>query len=128
MSIESEATKFKTLFKQHLNGAKTAQIRYVSCKAVDWDNRIMEATDEDGLEYYHIACGLGAVVMKPAVGSDCVIAIMEDEESVAVLLQADEVEEILFRNGENGGLTITPKLVEELEKTNDLLEALIQVL
>ncbi|KAA6307334.1 hypothetical protein EZS27_040999, partial [termite gut metagenome] len=66
--------------------------------------------------------------MKPVVGSDCIIAIMEDEESVAVLMQADEVEEILFRNGENGGLTITPKLVEELEKTNDLLEALIQVL
>ena len=39
-----------------------------------------------------------------------------------------EVESIVIDGGENGGLTITPKLVDELGKTNSLLQAFITVI
>ena len=39
-----------------------------------------------------------------------------------------EVESIVFDGGVNGGLTITPKLVQELNKNNTLLQAIITIL
>ena len=114
MSVESESNEFLTLFKQHLNGVKIAQIRIVVCQSVDWDNRTMTAVDEDDLPYYNVALGLNAVMIRPAIGSACIITILDNEDSVAWLIHADEAEEIVFREGNNGGLINISELTEKL--------------
>ena len=129
MSLQTEADEFMMLFKRHLNGSMQAQIRWVTCKSVDWDKKTMEAEGmSDELAYYDVALGFGSVDIKPALESDCLIAILEGQESVAFLIYAVEAELMEFNGGDNGGLAITPKLVTELDKTNSLLQSIITVL
>lgn len=129
MSVETEANEFAVLFKRHLNGKMRATIRWATCTSVDWDAKTMDCVGvSDDLEYFDVALGFGSVDTKPAVNSDCLIAILEGDESVAFLLYANEVELLQFNGGENGGLTITPELVEQLNKTNELLQAVIAVI
>lgn len=128
MSVESLANDFIVLFKRHLNGNSKAQIRMVVCQSVDWENRTMTAVDENALPYYNVALGLGAVMIKPTQGSECIISILDGEDSVAWLIHADEADEIVFRDGNNGGLTNTPELAEGLKKNNEILNAILSVI
>ena len=129
MSMETEAGEFVSLFKRHLNGKMSATIRWATCKLVDWDAKTMDCIGvSDELEYFDVSLGFGSVDTKPAVDSDCLIAILEGNESVAFLIYANEVELLQFNGGENGGLTITPELVTQLNKTNELLQAIMAVI
>lgn len=129
MSVETEANEFVSLFKRHLNGKMRATIRWAICKSVDWDAKTMDCVGvSDDLEYYDVALGFGSTDTKPALESDCLIAILEGNESVAFLLYANEVDLVQFNGGENGGLTITPELVNQLNKTNELLQAIMTVI
>jgi hypothetical protein len=112
--MERDADEYLRLFKRHLNGSARAQIKGVVCKSVDWEGRTFEAVDENDLPYHHIACGLGALMVKPAVGSDCIIAIIDGESSVAWLLCTDEADEMVFRDGKNGGLINIDDLVMKI--------------
>lgn len=128
MTLKSELDKFGQLFKQHLNGSVKASLRWVTAKVVDWDAQMMTATDSDELEYFDVLLGVGTMAIKPVLNTDCLIAIVEGDEATAFLLYADEAELIQFNGGENGGLTITPTLKENLDKNNDILEALLNVI
>jgi len=129
MSLQTEADEFALLFKRHLNGSMQAQIRWVTCQSVDWDAKTMIAVGiSDDLEYYDISLGFGSLIVKPTLNTDCLIAILEGQESVTWLLHASEVDAMVFNGGENGGLTITPELKTQLDKTNELLQAVITVL
>jgi len=129
MGLETEADEFMMLFKRHLNGSMQAQIRWVTCKSVDWDAKTMEAEGmSDESTYYDVALGFGSCDVKPVVESDCIIGILEGQESVAWLIYASETELVEFNGGENGGLTNTPELKTQLEKTNAMLQAIITVL
>ncbi len=129
MSLETAANEFMMLFKRHLNGSMQAQIRWVTCQSVDWDAKTMVAVGvSDDLEYYDVALGFGSVDTKPVENTDCLIAILEGQESVAFLIYAVETELMEFNGGSNGGLTNTPELKTQLDKTNELLQAIITVL
>lgn len=128
-NLQTAADEFLLLFKRHLNGKIKATMRWVECTSVNWDEKTMDCIGTgDDLAYYDVALGFGSVDTKPTVGSDCLVAILEGNESVAFLMYANEVELIEFNGGENGGLTITPALVRELNKTNELLQAILGVL
>ena len=117
------------LFKRHLSSNSQAQIRWVTCKSVDWDAKTMEAEGmSDELAYYDVALGFGSCNTKPVVETDCIIGILEGQESVAWLIYASETELVEFNGGENGGLTNTPELKTQLDKTNAVLQAIITVL
>lgn len=128
MTLKSELDQFGQLFKRHLNDSMKATLRWVECTAVDWDAQTMTATDSDDLEYFDVLLGVGTVVVKPVLNTDCLIAIVEGDEATAFLLYADEAELTQFNGGKNGGLAITPKLAEELEKNNAILQALMDVI
>lgn len=128
MTLKSELDKFGQLFKQHLNGSIKASLRWVTATAVNWDEQTMTATDSDDLEYFDVLLGVGTSLVKPVVNTDCLIAIVESDEATAFLLYADEAELIQFNGGSNGGLTITPTLVENLNKNNAILEAILNVI
>jgi hypothetical protein len=88
----------------------------------------MTATDADGLAFNGVLLGIGAVAVKPKQGTDCLISIVEGDEASTILIYAHEADLILYNGGDNGGLVITPKLVEELDRTNELLTALINTI
>jgi len=129
MGLETAADEFMMLFKRHLSSNSQAQIRWVTCKSVDWDAKTMEAEGmSDELAYYDVALGFGSCNTKPVVETDCIIGILEGQESVAWLIYASETELVEFNGGENGGLTNTPELKTQLDKTNAVLQAIITVL
>ena len=129
MSVETEADEFMLLFKRHLNGNTQAQIRWVTCKSVDWDAKTMEAEGmSDELAYYDVALGFGSCDVKPVVESDCIIGILEGQESVSWLIYASETELVEFNGGENGGLTNTPELKTQLDKLTKRVDDVISAI
>lgn len=130
MTLKAELDRFGQLFKQHLNGSMKASLRWVEATEIDWETQTMTAVDGDGLEFFNVLLGVGMTAVKPVVGTDCLIAIVEGDESTAFLLFADEAELIQFNGGENGGLIkITPtiawmqKVSADLQTLKTLLQA-----
>lgn len=128
MSLKSELDIFGELFKQCLSGEVKATLRWVSCEAVNWEDKTMTASDADGLEYFDVLLGVSTATVKPVKGTDCLVAIVENDDATAFLLFADEAELIEWNGGENGGLTITPKLVDELGKLTARVDGIIDAI
>ncbi len=123
MSLKGELDTFGQLFKQHLNGTMKATMRWVTCTAVDWEAQTMTATDGDGLGFFDVLLGVGTTAVKPVVGCDCLIAIIEGDEATAMLFYADEIEQVYLKSGET--LLIISSEGCRLEKgTEDLLSIL----
>jgi hypothetical protein len=69
------------------------------------------------------------MLITPKVGSYVLVTDLSGGKlNDLAVLQFSEIEKITINGGTLGGLTNTPKLVEELDKTNDLLEAIINVI
>ena len=69
----------------------------------------------------------------PSVGSLVIVTFISPQESfISAWTEIDTVVakqgQWTFNEGENGGLTITPELQTQLDKTNALLEGLINVI
>lgn len=127
MSVETVADEFMMLFKRHLNSNSQAQLRWVTCKSVDWDAKTMEAEGmSDELAYYDVALGFGSCDVKPVVESDCIIGILEGQESVAWLIYASETELVEFNGGENGGHVKVKELTEKLNALKETVNDLVQ--
>lgn len=124
MSLKAELDKFGQLFKHHLNGSMKATLRWVEATEIDWDAQTMTAVDGDGLEFFNVLLGVGMMAVKPVVGTDCLIAIVEGDEATAFLLFADEAELIEFNGGENGGLVKISPTIAWMQKVNSDLQTL----
>jgi hypothetical protein len=73
------------------------QLVWATVKEVDWDDKTMVATDLiDGLDYYNVLLGLGAVQQKPKVGSKCLLGVLGNKASATFLVEAENVEETVF--------------------------------
>jgi hypothetical protein len=83
---------------------------------------------ESELEISGVRCQVAigsnsGVYIKPQVGSKVLVI----EKEIPFICLYSDVELIELGGSDNGGLCITPTLKEELDKTNDLLQALISV-
>lgn len=126
---EETLNEFKMLFKQHLNNNKQAQIKLALCKNVNWDERTMTAVGiNDNLEYYDVWLGLGAISVKPKVNTECLIGIVEGQDNVSFLIDASEVEEIIYNGGELGGLCNVPELRKQLKKLTARVDGIVDAL
>ena len=67
------------------------------------------------------------IVITPVSGSSVIVSRIGDSDEMFVEMFS-EVESIVMDGGENGGLTITPELVKQLNNTNNLLQAIITIL
>ncbi|MCI2229588.1 hypothetical protein MC378_10450 [Polaribacter sp. MSW13] len=75
------------------------QLVWAKVKSVNWENKTMVATDIiDGLEYYDVLLGLGAVQQKPKVGTKCLLGILGNQASATFLVEAEAVEEIICKS------------------------------
>lgn len=125
----SEIDKLAKSIMERTNGARQAQIRFAECVSVDWDNKTMTAVGTgDDVEYLDVTLGYGFMDVKPKKGAVCLIGIIEGQEVVSFLIDAEEVElmeshadSIVFNEGKNGGLPISPELTSRLNTLeNDL--------
>ena len=127
--METAADEFMLLFKRHLNGNMQAQIRMVTCKSVDWEARTMEAEGmSDELAYYDVALGFGSCDVKPAIDSDCIVGILEGNDSVSWLIYASETDLVEYNGGDNGGLTNTLELKTQLDKMTRRVDSIISAI
>lgn len=105
------------------------QTCWVTAKTVNWTEKTMTAVGQtDGLEFYEVSLGLGAFCRRPKVGSICLIGLVENQDAAAFLLDAEEVEEFSFHGGELGGLVKAIELKAQLDKSNAVLQSIMQVL
>ena len=128
MSLVDELDQFNQLFKHHIKGSIKATLRWVTAEAVDWDNKTMTAHDSDDLPYHDVLLGVGASSVKPKLKTDCLIAIVENDEATAFLLYANEADLQEWNGGINGGLTNTPELKSQLEKLSARVDGVIDAI
>lgn len=100
------------------------------------DKDYIAVKDMSGTLYHDVhkraAIGVGndakkGIVITPISGSLVIVSRIGDSDELFVEMFS-EVESVVFDGGENGGLAITPKLVQELNKNNELLQAIVTVL
>jgi hypothetical protein len=73
---------------------------WATVESVDWDSKQMTATSIiDGLAYYKVPLGFGNLYRRPAVGSKVLLGILEKQESAAILVDAETVEELIYKSG-----------------------------
>lgn len=108
-------------------GARQAQLRWVTVDKVDKENKAMDVTGViDQLEYYDVQLGMGALCIYPKPGTTCLVGIIEGQETDAFLISADEVDEIVLNGGTLGGLVKVGELTERLNligKGHQFIEA-----
>lgn len=119
--------QLRNAFERLQGGARQAQLRWVTATTIDKVNLMMDAIGvSDNLEYYGIQTGMGAFDIFPKVGTNCLVGIVEGQETDAFLLSAEAIEEvrikagtsITFNDGKLGGLV----RVEALTKViNDMV-------
>ena len=98
-------------------GARQAQLRWVTVDTVDKDNGTMDVTGViDRLEYYDVQLGMGALCIYPKPGTTCLVGIVEGQETDAFLISANEVDEIVLNGGTLGGLVKVGELTERTER------------
>ncbi|MDR1382216.1 MAG: hypothetical protein LBJ47_12155 [Tannerella sp.] len=131
-----EIEKLVISVKRVADGAKQAQIRFVECVSVDWENRTMSASASgDKAEYLDVALGFGYMDIRPAVGSACLIGVVDGQETAAFLINAEEVDlveiksrKIVYNGGENSGLAKAGELTKKinvLESDLNMLKGLL---
>ena len=84
-------------------GARQAQLRWVTVDKVDKENKAMDVTGViDQLEYYDVQLGMGALCIYPKPGTTCLVGIIEGQETDAFLISGAEWRDI-GRTGKSRG-------------------------
>ena len=102
----AKETELIRLLDERMSGKLRASLVWATVKEVDWDAKTMTVTgNADGLEYYEVLLGIGSFYRRPAVGSTCIIAVLESSRTNALLLDAAAFEEGVYTSG-NAQLSI----------------------
>jgi hypothetical protein len=126
--MTKEAEKLIELLKTL--GKTPVVVEPATVKSVDTDNLtcVVELADETEIPDVRLKAAIDGVkdgmVQIPKVDSTVLVGTIGNKVSVRFVLLFSEVEETLFNNGENGGLINIETLITELNKTNELVNAL----
>lgn len=89
--------EFTRLMKEQGKAAVKPQLVWATVKEVDWDAKTMTATDlVDGLDYFDVLLGIGAVYQKPKVGAKCMLGVLGNKASATFLIEASAIEETIY--------------------------------
>lgn len=72
--------------------------------------------------------GDNGVLIIPKEGSKVLCGLIENNPTDAFIISASEVETITIHGGNNGGLTITPELVTQLDKLSARVDGIMDAL
>lgn len=100
-----------------------AALQWAEVISVNQDEKTMDVKAlSDGLEVYDVQLGTGSVIIYPKPGTMCLIGMIEDQNTDAILISAEKVDkveitastEISFNGGENGGLINIDALTDKI--------------
>lgn len=132
----TELDKLVENLKKTNSSVKQAQLRFVTCESVDWENKTMTAIGvADDVKYEDVTLGFGYMDVQPKKDSVCLIGIIEGNEALSFLINAETVElveitaeKIQFNGGDNKGIVISGKITSEvntiLKRVNSIVSAL----
>ena len=93
----SALDEFIRLQKEQGKSHVKPQIVWAIVKSVDWEKKTMIATDLlDGLDYFKVLLGIGAIYQKPKVGVKCLLGVLGNKAAATFLIEAEEVEETIY--------------------------------
>ena len=72
--------------------------------------------------------GVNVVAIFPKVGSKVLVGIVENNPTDGFVLTTNDIESIIINDGKNGGLTITPELVKQLDKLAARVDGIIDAI
>ena len=132
----SELDKFADIFGRRLEGTKQAQLRFVVCKSVNWNDKTMTATGvSDDVPYEGVQLGFGFVDIKPKEDAVCLIGILEGKEALTFLINAEDVElvevksdNIEINGGKFGGLVKSEVVADKISALEKKVNQLITIL
>lgn len=89
--------EFTRLMKEQGKSAVKPQLVWAKVKEVDWESKTMTATDlVDGLDYFDVLLGIGAVYQKPKLGAKCMLGVLGNKASATFLIEAEAIEETIY--------------------------------
>lgn len=123
--------QLKTCFNRLKNGGKQSQLRWCTVTALNEKEKTIDVTGEsDGLEYFDVSLGLGAMVVYPKLYSECLIGIVEGKETDAFLIAAAEIDsieivsdKIKLNGGGLKGMVMVKELTNVINKMVDTFNA-----
>jgi len=108
---------------------QVAQVVRVNVTSVNKDAGTFTGSVDGEPDYEDIHCGMGSVMVYPAVGSVALIVHVSNTETDSYLLDCEEIEEMVFDGGTNLGMVKVESLVERLNGIegafNDLLNCVL---
>lgn len=122
---------------------ETTPSQVTVCEVVSVDEAALTAEVkeiESEMTIYSVRLNSGKtdkkIVEIPKVGSAVLVGLINNNRQSRFILKCSDIDKlyvdanvsVIFNGGENGGLCITPTLVQELNKTNQLLTAIIGVI
>lgn len=121
--------QLKENIKRMGKGQVPVQTFWAKVESVDWANKTADVKDLSAdLEVFDVLLGLGNDFMKPAVGSNCLCGIINNQDASAFIIYTESVEERWISGNANGGLTITPILQQELAKLTARVDGIINAI
>lgn len=99
---------------------------------VDWPAKTCTVKDlVSDLEVYDVLLSVNGSeydVKKPKDGTTCIIGLLENKETDAFMVWCEEYEEWHLNGDGKGGLVMAPETVDRLNKIEDKLNGLIDIL
>lgn len=136
----SELDKFNDIINIKVAGSRQAQLRFVKCKSVQWDDRGHRTMTAVGLtddtKYLEVMLGFGYTDIKPKQGSVCLIGVVEGQEALTFLINAEEVELVEVKadkieyndKANDSGLAIVPELRRQLDTMTKRIDGIISAI
>ncbi|MCZ2393420.1 MAG: hypothetical protein LC105_06170 [Chitinophagales bacterium] len=89
--MADNVTEFIEMMSQSGKSHIKVQTAWATVKSVDWNKKTMTATGvRDGLDYYNVSLGVGAIFIKPKSDTLCLIGMIENKDAAWMLLDAKE--------------------------------------
>lgn len=142
----NEVLKLKSYLAEKRKSSLPVQTVWATVKSVNWEQYTMIATGVvDGVDFHEVQLGLGAIVVKPTVGSKCLLGLIQNNANNSMLLFCEEMESyiiltdvgfkieltkaMLTLNGDNyGGIVKAPELKTQLDKLSERVDKIITAL
>lgn len=137
--MSKHLVEFRKLLTEKMKTKVPIQTEWVKVESVDWDEKTMTAIGENnGLEYFDVLLGLGAVNTKPKIGSLALVGAIHNGEA-CFMISCEEMEGfeltdqsgfkvalndgLLLINGEEfGGIVNAKELKAQVDKNTLILE------
>ncbi|MCO5230140.1 MAG: hypothetical protein M9958_03190 [Chitinophagales bacterium] len=102
MSAGTNIEKLKDLLDGRAKRQIPNQVSWGTVSAIDWDKKqctVVGLVDE--LEYYGVSLGVGNRLIKPVIGTRCLIGSILNQEADTYLIDVEEYEEKIYTSGKN---------------------------